>query len=159
MQGYGWDRYDPRVGGIQTMHDAGNHIDITTSFVKIPNEGVRGGNWAVRVKGALREDAPAGSKTMLMFAISSESSGLQGLEVLGEEEELKDERGFPGDVTIKGENPKLGSYKVVVSKGKGAHPHNSHPCLEERPLDNTFVSSLRLAEDTLWKSKSKLFSS
>ena len=36
MRGYGWDEYDARLGGKQTIYDEGNGIDITTTFVKIP---------------------------------------------------------------------------------------------------------------------------
>ena len=57
MTGYGWDKYDPRSGGIQTIHDAVNEVEMglfTTSFVKVSDAGDRGGNLAVRVKGSPR---------------------------------------------------------------------------------------------------------
>jgi len=73
MAGYGWEEYDVRTGGKQVIHDRGNHIDLTTEFVKVEggdsgtgSEGPErhllkltvglGGNWGVRIKGALRED-------------------------------------------------------------------------------------------------------
>jgi mannosyl-oligosaccharide glucosidase len=35
MTGYGWDDYDARRGGRQTIHDEGNNIDIQTEFIKV----------------------------------------------------------------------------------------------------------------------------
>jgi mannosyl-oligosaccharide glucosidase len=35
MVGYGWDDYDVRKGGRQTIHDEGNNIDIQTEFIKV----------------------------------------------------------------------------------------------------------------------------
>jgi mannosyl-oligosaccharide glucosidase len=156
MEGYGWDKYDPRHGGIQTMHDNGNHIDITTSFVKIPGSGGNGGNWGVRVHGKPHRDA-AGVATTLLFSVANPVVGaLVGLQVDGEADELKDPKGISGDVTIKGQHAQLGSYKIVITEGTGNHPVHSHPSAEERPLDRTIVSTQRIPEDMLWRTRSKL---
>jgi mannosyl-oligosaccharide glucosidase len=45
MAGYGWEEYDARTGGRQVVHDAGNQIDITTSFFK----DMESGNWGARI--------------------------------------------------------------------------------------------------------------
>ncbi|CAP73191.1 uncharacterized protein PODANS_2_5980 [Podospora anserina S mat+] len=59
MKGYGWDEYDARNGGVQTIHDRGNGLTLTTSFVKVPGgeewgelggEG-EGGFWGIRSRG------------------------------------------------------------------------------------------------------------
>ena len=55
MAGYGWDEYDIRKGGRQTIHDAGNNLDLTIDFIKVPG-GEKGGNWGARVKGVPRDD-------------------------------------------------------------------------------------------------------
>ena len=94
MAGYGWDEYDVRNGGQQTIHDSGNKIDITTSFVKIPG-GTNGGSWAVRVKGTPRKDAPEILMSTVVFYASLE--GLGSLEVENERDTL----GYEGDVTLK----------------------------------------------------------
>ncbi len=144
MAGYGWDEYDTRRGGVQTIHDAGNHIDITTSFVKIPGGG-HGGSWAARIKGEPREDAPPDLKTTVMFYLASEPWG-EFIEVSGD----GDETGFDGDVALGGQSAVLGDYKLVVTKGTGAHPTSSHPISAERDLDRTTVQSLNVPEERLW---------
>jgi mannosyl-oligosaccharide glucosidase len=153
MSGYGWDRYDPRRGGVQTMHDTGNQIDLTTSFIKLPDSLAAGGNWAVRVRGKPRADAPASLKTTVVFAVAAPSSGLTGLEVAGAADEVEDPRGIQGDVTIKGESPSLGGFRVVITEGEGRRPEVLHPSGAERPLDRAFVQSTQLAENLLWQSK------
>lgn len=155
MAGYGWDRYDPRAGGIQTIHDTGNALDITTMLVKDTSAGDHGGNWAVRVKGTPRPGAPDDLKSTIVFSIASPSAGLSGLEVEGDMQDLKDPKGLQGDVVIRGENPTLGSYKITITEGKGKKPMHTHPSGDERPLDRTFVSSATFPDESLWQTRRK----
>ncbi|GME32220.1 Glycoside hydrolase family 63 [Neofusicoccum parvum] len=153
MAGYGWDEYDPRTGGRQTIHDAGNQIDISTEFVKVPG-GEHGGNWGLRVKGVPRADAPDGLKTTVLFYTSLD--GLGSLEVPredGDDEEL----GREGDVEIQGQSHGLGAYSLKVSKGTGEHPEERHESWKEKPLDRTFVQSVQLPDTALWQVKAVLF--
>jgi mannosyl-oligosaccharide glucosidase len=150
MAGYGWDEYDVRTGGQQTIHDAGNFIDITTSFVKIPG-GTHGGSWAVRIKGVPREDAPPALKTAIVFYAQLE--GLGSLQVENERDTL----GYEGDVTIQGESDGLGKYKLVVTKGEGDHPEKIHPSYDDKPLDRTMVHSMNVPAEVLWQTKPLLF--
>ncbi|KAF2397248.1 mannosyl-oligosaccharide glucosidase [Trichodelitschia bisporula] len=153
MAGYGWDRYDPRHGGTQTIHDAGNQLDLTTEFVKVPGE--NGGKWGVRIKGTPR-DGVNDLKTTVVFYVAKEKASLGPLAVVGGEEELKG--GFEGDVKIEGDALGLGSFGVTIKRGKGTHPTHGHPSGLDRSLDKTFVHSLQLPETALWQTKAVLFS-
>ena len=137
MDGYGWDEYDARKGGKQTIYDKANFIDIKTQFVKIPG-GNNGGSWAVRVSGTPRSDAPEDLKATVVFYAALE--GLGGLEVQNELNPL----GYEGDVTLKGYSEGLGDYSLTVTTGKGSHPAASHPSYATRPLDRTIVHSFTL---------------
>ncbi|KAH7058874.1 glycoside hydrolase [Macrophomina phaseolina] len=153
MAGYGWDEYDPRTGGKQTIHDAGNQIDITTEFVKVPG-GEHGGSWGLRVKGTPRADAPENLKSTVVFYTSLE--GLGSLEVpqeAGDEEGL----GREGDVEIQGQSQGLGAYTLKVTKGIGEHPEDRHEAWTEKPLDRTLVMSAQLPDQALWQVKPVLF--
>ncbi|KAI4244686.1 MAG: hypothetical protein L6R40_002890 [Gallowayella cf. fulva] len=110
MAGYGWDEYDVRLGGRQTIHDAGNKIDITTEFVKIPG-GHHGGSWGARIKGTPREDAPEHLVTSLIFYAAMEGFG--SLQVSNEEDEL----GIEGTVKMEGSSNELGAFKLEVTEG------------------------------------------
>ncbi|GAP91718.1 putative mannosyl-oligosaccharide glucosidase [Rosellinia necatrix] len=149
MAGYGWEEYDTRTGGIQTIHDAKNQIDLTTTFVKIPG-GAHGGSWAARIKGEPREDAPEDLKTTVIFYLAAE--GLDETIDIAEGTPT----GFEEDVTFSGTSKHLGGYKFVVTKGKGAHPTSEHPASAQRDLEKTVVHSDTVPRHHLWQAK-KLF--
>jgi mannosyl-oligosaccharide glucosidase len=147
MAGYGWDEYDVRQGGKQTIRDGDNKIDVTTEFVKFPG-GEHGGGWGVRVKGTPRADAPPeGLLTTVMFY--GYMDGLGSLAIQNEPNEL----GVEGTVTMAGETAQLGKFKIDVTTGPGTnrHPMPSHESYKEKPLDRTIVTSFQVPEDQLWQ--------
>lgn len=148
MAGYGWDEYDVRQGGRQTIHDAGNSIDITTDFVKVPG-GSHGGNWGVRVKGTPREDAPAHLISTVLFYAGMEGFG--SLSVQNEPNDL----GIEGDVTMQGSSNELGDFTLEITEGPNtnAHPPPTHPSHAEKPMDRTLVDSLQVPGDQIWQAK------
>ncbi|KAL2152490.1 hypothetical protein VTH82DRAFT_5674 [Thermothelomyces myriococcoides] len=151
MKGYGWEEYDPRRGGIQTIHDIQNGLDLTTSFVKVPG-GTHGGNWAARIKGVLNSDAPRDQKTIVAFYVTQEGDDSE-LQALPSEEEF----GYDGDVTLKGRSESLGNYKLVVTKGQGVQPKSEHDISQIRGPGQTVVQSLTYPEELLWQAKPILF--
>lgn len=150
IHGYGWNEFDARHGGVQTIHDTGNKIDLTTTFVKIPG-GEHGGSWAARIKGELRPDAAKDTNTMLFYYIAQEGSG--ELEVVGD----SDKFGFNGDVKLKGNSKSLGDYTMTISKGEGTMPTTDHALSDLRHGDTTLVQSLELNDNELWQPKASLF--
>ncbi|KAH8431372.1 mannosyl-oligosaccharide glucosidase [Aspergillus melleus] len=154
MAGYGWDEYDIRKGGRQTIHDAGNSLDLTIDFVKVPG-GEHGGSWAARVKGVPREDAPPDQPTTIIFY-----STLEGLGDLAVTTESEDPRGFEGDVRLSGNTPDLGDFSIDVTAGPetNEHPEHDHPSYEDKPLDRTLVSSSTVQSEHVWQTKVILFS-
>lgn len=158
MEGYGWEKYDPRTGGIQTVYDKGNGIDLETSFVKF-DEG--GGGWGARIKGTVRDDAEprVGSqngvkenlKTAVWFTVGVE--GLGSLDVVGAEAGA--ELGFDRNVVISGETGDLGEFSITIAESpdKNSHPHHNHPSFHSKPLSHTLVHSVQVQETALWQSK------
>jgi mannosyl-oligosaccharide glucosidase len=150
MKGYGWDEFDARTGGVQTMYDEGNGIDIVTTFVKIPG-GSHGGSWAARIRGKMRDDSPGDLRSTVVFY-----AGLQGLGSLEVENDVNTV-GYEGDVVLKGDSQGLGEYKLVITGGRGDHPKSNHAADEEKPLDHTFVNSVQAPEAILWQTKAVFF--
>lgn len=147
MAGYGWDEYDIRNGGRQTIHDAGNSLDLTIDFIKVPG-GEHGGNWGARVKGVPREDAADDQPTTLVLYTGLEGEG--NIEVATEREPL----GFTGDVKLEGNTPGLGDFTVDVTEGQGnKHPEHDHPTWDDKPLDRTLVASLTMPQEHVWQTK------
>lgn len=158
LDGYGWEAYDPRTGGVQVIHDKGSGIDIETSFVKFDHGK---GGWGARIKGTPREDAEPGEgstgpdtiKTAVWFALSAE--GLSA--VLVQDSDAGEELGFPGDVVLEGRATGLGEFKLTITEPAGTpHPLHSHDSYQSKPLDHTFVDSQQLPEEQLWQSKGKV---
>jgi len=148
MEGYGWDEYDIRTGGRQTIHDRGNQIDLVTEFVKIPGA-AKGGSWGARITGKLREDARPDLKTTVVFYAALEGAGMVQVDAEGYED-----LGYAGDVTLRGQSEGLGSFKLEITKGNNNHhPEHDHPTYVERPLDRTMVTSVQAPEMALWQAK------
>ena len=152
MKSYGWDEYDARQGGEQTIHDEGNGINIKTSFIKIPG-GKHGGNWAARIQGTVRPDTPPDLKTTVVYYASLE--GLGTLEL----ENDRDSMGYEGDVVLKGASEGLGDYKMIITEGTGKHPESNHPSYAEKPLDRTMVHVDTVPPEVIWQAKPILFKS
>jgi mannosyl-oligosaccharide glucosidase len=151
LDGYGWDEYDVRTGGRQTIHDPANRIDITTEFIKFPG-GEHGGSWGARIKGTPREDASPGLRTTVIWY-----NTLEGLGSVEAQAGIEGENGVDGDVVLKGLTMELGDFEVKVTKGKGEHPETGHPSYDEKPLDRTFVVSTQVPDEALWQTKAVLF--
>lgn len=156
MAGYGWDEYDVREGGRQIIHDAGNNIDITTEFIKIPG-GSHGGSWGVRIKGTPRDDAPPDLKSTVIFYTAME--GLGSLEIANN----KDPLGLEGTVTVKGQTAELGDFNIAITEGpeSNMHPPPTHASYQDKPLDRTMVASFQVPEEAIWQTKrtSRIFTS
>lgn len=158
IAGYGWDAYDPRTGGVQTMHDKGNGIDLTTEFVKF-DEG-RGG-WGARIKGVPREDAEPslGSQGNVMEQLKTSVWFTVGVEGLGSIEaegaDAAEEFGYDGDVVFSGQTNDLGEFKLTISEDsdKATHPVHNHPSFHKKPLLHTFLHSVQAPDEALWQSK------
>ncbi|KAK7749607.1 Processing alpha glucosidase I [Cytospora paraplurivora] len=150
MAGYGWDEYDTRNGGVQTIHDAGNGIDITTSFVKVPGGG-NGGSWAARIKGVPRSGIPDDVKTQVLLYVSQEGLGSE-LGVLPDSDGA--DNGFAHDVTLIGKSEQLGRFKLAVTEGTGEHPQDASDIDENRDFTKTVVQSLVVPPEFLWQGKS-----
>lgn len=148
MAGYGWEEYDVRTGGRQIIHDAGNSIDITTEFVKIPG-GTHGGSWGVRVKGTPREDAPSRLISTVLFYAGMEGFGSLSVK------NGKDDLGIEGDVIMEGSSNELGDFTLEVMEGpeSNGHPRPSHPSDANKPLDRSIVTSLQVPEENMWQAK------
>ncbi|KAI7968743.1 hypothetical protein EIK77_005759 [Talaromyces pinophilus] len=153
MRGYGWDEYDVRKGGRQSIHDVGNSIDLTIDFVKVPG-GLHGGSWAARVKGTPREDAPEDLYTSLVFYAS-----LEGLGSLHVDNAVEQQMGLKEDVKLKGMTPELGDFKLSITTGPDSnkHPEFDHPSSAEKSLDRPLVASVETPQENLWQAKALMF--
>ena len=155
IEGYGWDVYDPRTGGVQTIQDKQNGLDLTTTFVKLDD-----GAWGARVVGTVRDDAEPGFgsaamvtenlKSTVVFAVSSPAG--TSLEV--QDADSGSVRGFAGAVRLRGNVHGLGDFTLTIAESEDAsHARHDHDSAAAKPLDHTFVHSLELPDETAWQGK------
>ncbi|KAJ5248878.1 mannosyl-oligosaccharide glucosidase [Penicillium chermesinum] len=153
MAGYGWDEYDIRKGGRQTIHDAGNSLDLTIDFVKIP-DGRYGGNWGFRVKGVPRADGAPDQPTTMVFYTT-----LEGLGQLGVDMDTIPGPALDGNLKLNGFTPDLGPFQIEVTEGPETNEYfaHGHPSYDEKPLGKGIVSSTTMAPHQLWQAKGIMF--
>jgi mannosyl-oligosaccharide glucosidase len=146
MARYGWTAYDTREGGTQTIEDVQNKIDITTEFIK-KSEGASAGNWALRVRGTPRKDAPSDLTTIVVFYVGMESMDtcskckLESSEQLGADEDTSVHA-----VNLWIEHPTLGTAGLHIPASMGENGRHE-------PM---VVKSLNVSEDKLWQARCKL---
>lgn len=143
MQGYGWDEYDARTGGRQTIHDKGNQIDLTIDFVKAA--GPNGGSWAARVQGTPMKAASKDLVTSLFFHMAMEGFGDLAVDSASDRK---------GSALFKGQTTELGDFTFEVTAGKkNRFPKKAHPSWDSKPLDRSLITSLQVPPEHLWASK------
>lgn len=144
MKGYGWERYDPRTGGVQVFHDEEQHLELTTEFIK--NE--EGTAWAIRVKGVPDEKPEGGQRTTtLVFYAGIEGNGKLDLK----SEETPE--GLVGDMELAGRSRELGHFDIKITKGNNTHPSSTHLLAKTRPADKARHISLKVPDDNMWKAR------
>lgn len=153
MAGYGWDEYDIRKGGRETIHDAGNSLDLTIDFIKVPG-GQHGGSWGFRVKGTPTEGADPYQPISMIFY-----STLEGFGHLGTDSSSSDSTGVEGNVKLEGYSTELGDFTIDVTTGPetNSYPRYNHPSSTDKPLDRSIVASVAFPEEQLWQAKGIFF--
>ncbi|KAJ6134127.1 FAD dependent oxidoreductase [Penicillium sp. IBT 18751x] len=155
MAGYGWDEYDIRKGGRQTIHDAGNTLDLTIDFVKVPG-GQHGGSWGFRVKGTPREDGSPDQPTSMVFYTTLEGLG----QLAVDPNTVSEDAPLDGDVKFTGYTSELGDFSIDVTDGPDSNEYytHDHRSQEDKPLGHGIVSSGMMPQEHLWQAKGILFS-
>lgn len=142
MATYGWKAYDAREGGIQTIEDVGNRINITTEFIK-KHDGQSAGNWGLRIKGIPRDDGKGAVRTSVIFYM-----GMEAMEsCTGCMLEAREQTGTGDDPSIHAANfelkhPKLGTASIHIPASIG-----------DNGRQGMVVKTLNIAEDKLWQPK------
>jgi mannosyl-oligosaccharide glucosidase len=139
MGGYGWSKYDPRVGGSQILHDDKLRLDLTTDFIK----GDSGDSWAVRVTGRLRSDAPQDATTAVIFHVALEQVGEDRAAMMKcESKDAFQDHQVENRVACHGDTPTLGAFDVLVTGESTNHVK-----------DSLTVRSVHVSEDKIWQAK------
>ncbi|AGO11017.1 AaceriAFR483Cp [[Ashbya] aceris (nom. inval.)] len=108
MAKYGWELYDPRIGGKQVILDTENNLNLTIYFVKSRD----GANWGFRVRGeALDKSSPLDSASMIYYMNQNGDSKANYL--------TADQVTSADELKLTGFSGELGDYEVRISTVKG----------------------------------------
>ncbi|CAI6338254.1 unnamed protein product [Periconia digitata] len=141
---HGWDVYDSRRGGIQSIYDKSSDMMIKTSFVKT-SAGPGAGNWALRITGNTTGSKSKGQKTRMIFYVGKEDGCKECVLEAAASQQGQD--GYVETVNIHSEHPELGTAEIRIP----------------RPFDvdgsakpgYTAVKSLQVPkEKSIWEAKS-----
>ncbi|MCJ1369588.1 Processing alpha glucosidase I [Loxospora ochrophaea] len=135
MAGYGWTAYDVRTGGMQTVNDTGNKLDLVMLFAKVSND-EHNGNWGLRFRGIPRSNAHAHQKTTMIFYLGNEDAASN----TGCTEGVLSDNA----VVCNGTMVSLRNFKLEF-------PGNQ---ADGGRIEKTSVKSLKVPADTIWQAKS-----
>ncbi|CCD24683.1 mannosyl-oligosaccharide glucosidase NDAI_0D03690 [Naumovozyma dairenensis CBS 421] len=107
MKKYGWNAFDPRIGGEEVIIDEENNVNLSLSFVK-SHDGL---NWALRVKGKPL-DLNKKSTTSIVLYMQQ-----QGDANTNELLKTRDEEHF----VLKGKSTQLGKYDISIKDNEGRY--------------------------------------
>ncbi|KAK9463984.1 glycoside hydrolase [Lipomyces oligophaga] len=141
IDGYGWQKYDPRLGGRQVIHDTENKVDLTVEFAK------DGRNWGARIHGNTRE---TGTKTAMVFYFGLDGIGISDLS------NKFNKQGYAQTVSFAGNAVGIGNFKLDVTRGPSELNKvlpNVHAIGSVSPLSNTHVLNLMADYGSVWKAK------
>ncbi|KAF2108891.1 glycoside hydrolase [Lophiotrema nucula] len=138
VDGYGWNKYDTRLGGRQTALDGWLHLDMNTNFVKTND----GESWGVRIQGVPKKDAPADVKTTFIFHVALED--MQEVSLKSLECKSDDRNTDAGRVVAacQGNDDTLGKFELKAYS-------DSTNKLTQGPA----VLSLQVSEEKIWQAK------
>lgn len=140
MAGYGWASYDIRKGGVHIVNDTKNRVDLLVRYAKIQGSDSHD-DWGLEIQILPRKDAPDHQETTAIFYI--------GIEDLESKVRCKYGSDVPNQnkqASCDGVTHGLGNFNVRVL--------DHQP--DEEPKTYTFVHSMTVPADTIWKAKSIL---
>lgn len=141
---FGWTKYDPRYGGIESIYDNDSRLNLTTEFVKTDD----GLDWALRVKGKVSR--PDSVNSVVFYA------GLQDKGELGLENKFHKGSNnlVDGDIVLNGNMEKLnGKFNIkIVDHEKNRYAESSTIADDDSydPLFSHYMS-LTVPYENVWK--------
>lgn len=147
LQKYGWEVYDPRIGGKEVFIDEKNNLNLTIYFVKSKN----GENWSVRVQGEpLDPKRPSTASVVLYFSQNGgDIDGKSSLAMIGHD--------GPNDMKFFGYSKELGEYHLTVKDNFGHYFKNpEYETMEVAPgsdCSKTSHLSLQIPDKEVWKAR------
>ncbi|KAH7591808.1 Glycosyl hydrolase family 63 C-terminal domain [Nakaseomyces glabratus] len=144
LEHYGWQTYDPRIGGVETIVDKKNNLNLTVSLAKSKD----GANWVTRVSGKAMDPKRKSTGSIFLYLNQQTTKDDQKSMLHLTPNELK------GKMSFKGVSSELGKYNVDVIDKKGKYYRSrgkDKPYSKLVDASQTRHVSFRVPEDNYWK--------
>ncbi|KAM3162663.1 Cwh41p [Lachancea thermotolerans] len=141
LEKYGYELYDPRIGGKETIIDRENNLNLTIHFVKSKD----GENWAVRVSGSPLDSSKLSASSLVVYLSQNGPGG-----------RLESEHGKTSTekrIELKGSAPELGDYEITIEDISGQHYKRGPALGPDIDGSKTSHMSLTVPDDQVWKAR------
>jgi mannosyl-oligosaccharide glucosidase len=144
INSYGWTTYDARNGGVQTISDPENALNLTVEFVKFPSAIPSALDyWSVRVKGT-----PFAATSFV--GVENWNMSVIFYIGIGEQDDVKEadircSSSVNGTVGCQGNATGLGEYSILL------------PPPQSRGALSTTLKSTTAAKDRIWEANGQYF--
>ncbi|QLL32942.1 hypothetical protein HG536_0D04640 [Torulaspora globosa] len=145
LQKYGWEVYDPRVGGREVIIDEANNLNLTIYFTKSHN----GENWAVRVHGEPLDPERGSAASVVVYFNQNGQDGQSRLKkIVGDDS---------GKMLFHGVSKELGEYQLTVRDNFGSYYSDPGlPTMEIVPgcdSSKTAHLSMTVPDENVWMAR------
>lgn len=142
MTKYGWEVYDPRLGGKEVIIDDENNLNLTIFFTKSHNSE----NWAFRVHGEPIDPVRSTTASIILYMNQNGDSNESRLIKISEDSEFLKFDGF---------SEELGEYQVSIWDNHGVlfndQNLNNMEIVPGCDASKTSHVSLTVPDDSVWK--------
>lgn len=142
---YGWEVYDPRLGGKEVIIDDENNLNLTIYFAKSHN----GQNWVARLHGEPIDAKKDTTASIILYMNQNGENG--GSSLVRADSESSRSMNFHGAST------ELGEYDVYVKRNSGyLFKDRALSSMEIAPgcdASRTSHMTMTVPDDSVWKAK------
>ncbi|SCU93671.1 LADA_0G04324g1_1 [Lachancea dasiensis] len=138
---YGYESYDPRLGGKEVIIDGANNLNLTIHFAKSRN----GENWGARIYGAPLDASKAKIPSLILYLNQNGEGSHLSTDLLKRQDKKT--------INLEGSALELGDYEIKISDNFGQYyergPSVAHDLDSSKPSHFSF----NVPDDEVWKAR------
>lgn len=137
---YGWEVYDPRIGGKQTILDLDNNVNLTIYYFKSRD----GANWGARIRGEPIDSQKLSTTSLVLYM--NQNGGRENSHLVRSE---PDSYGSE-NIKLRGLAPEMGEYHISINDLSGLYYSKGAPLHPDLDSSKTAHMSLTVPDDQVW---------
>ncbi|SCU92691.1 LAME_0F01068g1_1 [Lachancea meyersii CBS 8951] len=138
---YGYELYDPRLGGREVIIDSANNLNLTIHFAKSRN----GENWGFRVSGRPLDSSKSKVPSLVMYFSQNGEKGHLNQDLTKRQDNHH--------TNLKGFSPELGNYDIHIGDISGNYYSRGPALAQDADSSKTSHISFTVPGDQVWKAR------